>query len=107
MASVLAPDLVRPPWHVPAPAPSRSAEHGALWRRGDWQSSLLGFLPCLYSTCPSFASTGGPPLEAGPPPPATRLGGGRERRGRYLENADEECERLETFRGVTDTWKRD
>jgi len=70
---VLAPDLVRPPWHGPAPAPCHPAAHGARWRRADWQSSLLGSPPGPYSTCPSFASTGGPPLEAGPPPHVATL----------------------------------
>lgn len=70
---VSAPDLVRPPWHGPVPAPCHPAAHGARWLRAHWRSSLPGspLGPC--STCPSFASAGGPPPEAGPPPHATIL----------------------------------
>lgn len=53
--SVLTPDLVRPPWLGPAPALCHLAAHGARWLRADWQSSLPGSPPGLYSTCPSSA----------------------------------------------------
>lgn len=87
--ALLAPDLVRPPWHGPAPAPCLPAEHGAPWRRVDWLCSLPGFLPGPYLTCPSFASAGGPLLEAGPLPHATILGRKTQGFGN-LENAEEE-----------------
>lgn len=70
---VWAPDLVGPPWRGPAPAPCPPAARAARWLRAGWRSSLLGSPPGPYSTCPSSALAGEPPLEAGPPPHATTL----------------------------------